>query len=104
MRGVCHQSHFPAVARPFRLLWAPWAPAVFSFFASLLLSVFISILISMTLGTFLLPLFILVGHGLAITVGSRAQYMATLVTGIENRRTGSTNLGDDDGNFNFANI
>ena len=34
----------------------------------------------------------------------QAQYMATLVTGLENRRTGSTNLNVDGGNFDFANL
>ena len=95
MRGVCHQHHFPAVARPFRILWAPWAPAIFCF---------VSAIVGTPLGSVLMPVSILIGHGVAIAIGNKAQYMATLVTGLENRRTGSTNLSKDGGNFDFANI
>ena len=104
MRGVCHQNHFPAVARPFRILWAPWAPAVFCFFTSILLSLIISLVFGKTLGTIFMPIGIIGGHIVAITAGNKAQYMATLVTGLENRRTGSTNLNVDGGNFDFANL
>jgi len=104
MRGVCHQHHFPAVARPFRILWAPWAPAVFCFFAGMMLSVVVSLVFGTTYGSILMPIGIVVGHGIAIAIGTKAQYMATLVTGMENRRTGSTNLTEDGGNFDFANL
>ena len=104
MRGVCHQHHFPAVARPFRILWAPWAPAIFCFFSAIMLSLVVSAIVGTTVGSVLMPVSILIGHGVAIAIGNKAQYMATLVTGLENRRTGSTNLAKDGGNFDFANI
>ena len=48
-----------------------------------------------------------VGHGVAIAVGIKARYLADIVGGIENRKTGSTNLKVDDEDktsFDFANI
>lgn len=104
MRGFCHQNHFPAVARPFRLLWAPWAPAVFCFAAAFVISLLLMAIIGADIGMFLMPVLILVGHGIAIGFGNKAQYMATMVTGLENRRTGSTNLNPEGGNFDFANL
>ena len=105
MRGVCQQRHFPTVARPFRILWAPWAPAVFFFVFSFFLSLFLTAFFGTAVGSFILPLGFVGGHLAAIFIGSRAQYAATIITGFENRRTGSTNLSkDSDGNYTFSNI
>ena len=105
MRGVCQQRHFPMVARPFRILWAPWAPAVFFFVLSFFLSIFATAFFGTSVGSLILPLGIVCGHLAAVVIGSRLQYAATLITGIENRRTGSTNLSrDKDGSYVFTNI
>ena len=105
MRGVCQQRHFPSVARPFRILWAPWAPAVFFFFLSFILAGLSGAILGGTVGSIMMPVGIVGGHLAAIFLGSKAQYAATLVTGIENRRTGNTNLNPDkSGNYDFSNI
>jgi hypothetical protein len=105
MRGVCQQRHFPSVARPFRILWAPWAPAVFFFCASFFISIMTSSFVGTSIGSILLPIGIVVGHLAAILVGTKAQYAATIITGVENRRTGSTNLSQDKSSaYEFSNI
>ena len=105
MRGVCQQRHFPTVARPFRILWAPWAPAVFFFFLSFILAGLMGLIFGGSTGAFMMPIGIIGGHLAAIFLGSKAQYAATLVTGIENRRTGTTNLSPEkSGNYEFSNL
>lgn len=105
MQGLCQQRHFPAVAQPFRVLWAPWAPALFFFFAGMLFSVLGAAIFGAGLGGFLLPVGIVGGHTLAILVGLRMQFMANIIGGLENRRTGSTNLTKQKlSTFEFANL
>ena len=100
MQGVCQQRHFPAVAQPFRVLWAPWAPSLFFTLTGLLLSV-----VSQSLGAFILPIGLVGGHVIAIIIGLRMQFMVTLIAGIENVRRGSTNLtSQKTGAYEFANI
>ncbi|MAM40846.1 MAG: hypothetical protein CL949_20605 [Erythrobacter sp.] len=105
MQGVCQQRHFPAVAQPFRVLWAPWAPSLFFTLTGLLLSVLMMALVSQSLGAFILPIGLVGGHVIAIIIGLRMQFMVTLIAGIENVRRGSTNLtSQKTGAYEFANI
>ncbi len=105
MQGVCQQRHFPAVAQPFRVLWAPWAPSLFFTLTGLLLSVLVMALVSQSLGSIILPIGIVGGHAIAIVIGLRMQFMVTLIAGIENMRRGSTNLTTaKTGPYEFANI
>lgn len=105
MQGVCQQRHFPAVAQPFRVLWAPWAPALFFFFCGLFFSVLCAAIFGAGIGGFMLPVGIVGGHTLAILVGLRMQFMANIIGGLENRRTGSTNLAaEKTSQFDFANL
>ena len=104
--GLCRQRHFPAVAQPFRVLWAPWAPALFFFIGGLILSIICMGIFGSTIGSFILVFNIVAGHITAILVGLKMRYMASLITGVENRRTGSTNLSEKEvpGSHNFSNI
>lgn len=104
--GLCRQRHFPAVAQPFRVLWAPWAPALFFFFSGLFMAVLGIAFIGSQWGTFLMIVGVIGGHLTAISVGLKFRYMASIVTGLENRRTGSNNLSEDDRptQYNFSNI
>lgn len=104
MQGVCMQNHFPAVAQPFRVLWAPWSLALLGIFVSLFTSVFCMITLGTTFGGILLVVLMPGCHVLAIVFGLRLRYMASLVTSLDNRKTGTTNLAEDAGNFEFANI
>lgn len=105
MRGTCTQRHFPAVARPFRILWAPWAAAVFSFFTAIVASILFTAIFGTGFGGITLPLFILLGHIAAIVFGTKFQYLATIVTGMENRRTGGSNLSPKKGDtYDFSNL
>ena len=105
MRGVCQQRHFPSVARPFRILWAPWAPAVFFFGLSFVLAGLGAAIFGGSAGPIVLVIGIMGGHFAAVMIGSKAQYAASIVTGIENRRTGTTNLSSESaGNYEFSNI
>lgn len=105
MQGVCQQRHFPAVAQPFRVLWAPWAPSLFLVLAGLLISVFLSAFVGTAFGGLLLPVGIAGGHGLAIVLGLRMQFMVTIIGGLENVRRGTTNLAKGkSGPYEFANI
>ena len=106
-QGLCTQRHFPAVAQPFRVLWAPWPAAALSAAVVFLLSVFLMLTPFSSLGSILLVVGLPVGHGIAIAVGIKARYLADIVGGIENRKTGSTNLKvykEDKTSFDFANI
>ena len=104
MQGVCMQNHFPAVAQPFRVLWAPWSLAALGIFTSLTLGVFSMLLFGAAVGG--VALFILLPgmHALAIVFGLKLRYLSSMVTSLDNRKTGSTNLSDDGGTFEFANI
>lgn len=106
-QGLCTQRHFPAVAQPFRVLWAPWPAAALSAGTVFLLAIFLMLTPFSSVGTILLVIGLPVGHGIAVAVGIKARYLADIVGGIENRKTGSTNLKSDDGDktsFDFANI
>lgn len=103
MQGVCTQRHFPAVAQPFRILWAPWPLAVLGFAISFVFSGLIMALVSASLGGFIFPFMIIIMHGVAIAMGFKLKYFATMVFSLENRRTGTNNLGAE-GNYNFDNI
>lgn len=104
MQGVCMQNHFPAVAQPFRVLWAPWSLALLGIFSALFISVFCMIVFGSTFGGILLVILVPGFHGLAIAFGLKLRYLSSMVTSLDNRRTGTTNLAEDGGNFEFANI
>lgn len=105
--GLCTQRHFPAVAQPFRVLWAPWPAAALSAGVVFVLSILLMLTPLSSLGTIILVVGLPVGHGIAIATGIKARYLADIIGGLENRKTGSTNLKQDDGkssSFDFANI
>lgn len=106
MQGVCTQKHFPAVAQPFRVLWAPWPLAAVGIASALFLSVFCMAVFGTTVGGIMLPLTIVSFHGTAIAFGLKLRYLATMATSLDNRKTGSSNLAPKKGksNFEFANI
>lgn len=105
MQGLCQQRHFPAVAQPFRVLWAPWAPSLVFVIIGLFLSVIGSVILGPAVGGALLPVGLVGGHGLAIVLGLRMQFMASVVAGLENVRRGGTNMTrKKTGHYNFANI
>ena len=72
MRGVCQQRHFPSVARPFRILWAPWAPAVFFFGLSFVLAGLGAAIFGGSAGPIVLVIGIMGGQQIA-SVGKRIQ-------------------------------
>lgn len=103
--GLCRQRHFPAVAQPFRILWAPWSSALFFFVIAIITSILSMAIIGSSIGAIVLALGIICGHLAAIGLGLRMRYLATIVSGLENRRTGSTNLSEDKvGSYEFSNI
>jgi hypothetical protein len=56
-----------------------------------------------------MPVLVLVGHGMAVSIGLKLRYLASIIGGLENRRTGATNLrvkeeGEKSSSFEFANI
>jgi hypothetical protein len=105
MQGLYQQRHFPAVAQPFRILWAPWAPSLAFVLVGLLLSVLGAAILGPAIGGVLLPVGLVGGHATAIAVGLRMQFMATLVAGLENHRRGTTNLSAKKaGQYEFANL
>ena len=104
MQGVCMQNHFPAVAQPFRVLWAPWSLALLGIFSSLFISVFCMILLGTTIGGIMLVVLMPGFHILAIVFGLKLRYLSSIVTSLDNRKTGSTNLSHESGTFEFANI
>ncbi len=105
MRGLCVQKHFSAVSQPFKVLFAPWAPAILFFALAFVLSIFSAAIFGTSVAAIVMVLGVLIGHGLAIAVGMKMQYIATIITGIESRRTGSTNLSSEKtGNYDFSNI
>lgn len=84
---------------------APWAPAVFFFGLAFLTSAFLGAMLGGATFAIALVVLLLVGHGLAIAIGSKFQYLATIVTGVENRRTGSCNLSQDEvSSYEFYNL
>ena len=108
-QGTCTQRHFPAVAQPFRILWAPWSAALAFFAIAMLTSFFLMGLFGSSVGGVAMPVLVMIGHGLAISVGIRMRYLASIIGGLENRRTGSTNLkkipeGEKRSSYEFANI
>lgn len=103
-QGVCTQKHFPAVAQPFRVLWAPWSLAAFGIASAIILSGFSMALIGTTVGGIMMAILVPLFHGVAIMFGLKLRYLSTMITSLDNRKTGSTNLSRDGGGFNYANI
>lgn len=99
----CQQNHFPAVAQPFTIFWAPWPLTVGGFLLSFILFLFIALLGFSTIGMMLLPLMILGFHAGAIILGMRMRYIWTILLASECRKTGSNNLGGK-GSQEFGNI
>jgi len=104
MQGVCMQNHFPAVAQPFRVLWAPWSLAVLGIVSALFISAFTMLLVGTTVGGILMAVLVPGFHIMAIVFGLKLRYLSSLVLSLDNRKTGITNLSPDSGNFDFANI
>lgn len=105
--GLCTQRHFPAVAQPFRVLWAPWPAAALSAGTVFVVSVLIMLTPLSSMSTIILVVGLPTGHGIAVATGIKVRYLANIVNGLENRKTGSTNLKDDSeksSSFEFANI
>ena len=103
MSGVCTQRHFPAVAQPFRVLWAPWPLAILGLAMSLFLMVFLVAMGLMTVAMFGFPVFVLGFHGAAIVMGLKLRYAMPIVFSLDNRKTGRSNLGGK-GSHYFSNI
>jgi hypothetical protein len=104
MQGVCQQNHFPAVAQPFRVLWAPWSLALLGVVTALFTSVFLMIVVGTTIGGIALIVLLPGLHVAAIVFGLKLRYLSSIVTSLDNRRTGTTNLSKDKNTFDFANI
>lgn len=104
MQGVCTQPHCPAVAQPFRVLWAPWSLAVVGIVTTFVVAGLCMALIGMTFGGIMLAVLMPVNQLLAIMFGLKLRYLATMVTSIDNRKTGRSNLSDEGGGFEYANI
>lgn len=103
MQGVCQQKHFPAVAQPFRVLWAPWPLAVAGLVVSIFSAVFLMISGLKSMAAIGLPLMMVGFHGGAVILGLKLRYVYPLLLSIESRKTGSNNLGAK-GHFVFGNI
>lgn len=101
--GYCKQNHFPAVAQPFKVLWAPWPLAVVGLAMSLLLTLVLVAIGLMTIAMFGFPLFVAGFHGLAIVMGLKMRYAMPIVFSLDNRKTGSSNLGGKGPHY-FSNI
>lgn len=104
MQGVCTQKHFPAVAQPFRVLWAPWSLAALGMVSAIVISGFSMALFGATVGGLLLALLFPLFHLLAIIFGLKLRYLSTMVTSLENRKSGVNNLSNEQGGFEYANI
>jgi hypothetical protein len=104
MQGVCMQNHFPAVAQPFRVLWAPWSLAVLGIVSSLLLGVMSMLLFGAAVGGVILFILLPGFHVMAILFGLKLRYLSSIVLSLDNRKTGTNNLSQDGGSFEFANI
>lgn len=104
MQGVCTQKHFPAVAQPFRVLWAPWSLAALGVASAIIISGFSMALIGTTVGGIMLAVLIPAFHLAAIAFGLKLRYLSTMVTSLDNRKTGTNNLSPDKSGFDFANI
>lgn len=103
-QGVCTQKHFPAVAQPFRVLWAPWSLAAVGIACALVISAFCMIFLGTTVGGIMLAVLVPGFHVVAITLGLRLRYLASMVTSLDNRKSGTSNLNKDGGGFEYANI
>ena len=93
MQGVCQQRHFPAVAQPFKIFWAPWPLVVAGAITAFSISILSMLLVNTTVGSIALPVLLLVFHTLAVVFGLRMRYAYNILMAMENRKTGSTNLG-----------
>lgn len=103
-QGVCTQKHFPSVAQPFRVLWAPWSLAAAGIFSAIFTAGFVMALIGTTIGGVMLAILVPLFHLLAIIFGLKLRYLSTMITSLDNRKTGSNNLAPQKGTFDFANI
>jgi len=92
VKGICTQLHYPAVAQPFTIFWAPWPLFIIELIACFALLLLLSLTVSMGVGVFAfiigMPLF----HILSVRMGMKMRYCFTIVTSIDNRRKGQTNL------------
>ena len=104
MQGVCMQNHFPAVAQPFRVLWAPWSLAVLGIVSALTIGVFVMLLLGAAVGGIALFIMLPGFHAMAVIFGLKLRYLSSMVLSLDNRKTGSTNLSQERGSFEFANI
>jgi hypothetical protein len=104
MQGVCVQNHFPAVAQPFRVLWAPWSLAVLGIMVSIFTSAFSMLILGPAIGGIMMAVLVPGCHVGAILLGLKLRYLSSMVVSLENRKTGTTNLSKDVGHFDFANI
>ena len=101
--GFCKQNHFPAVAQPFKVLWAPWPLAVLGLCLSLLFTLILVAVGLMTPAMLGFPLFVAGFHGLAIGMGLRMRYAMAIIFSLDNRKVGTSNLGGK-GSHYFSNI
>jgi hypothetical protein len=101
--GYCKQNHFPAVAQPFKVLWAPWPLAVLGLAMALFLTIVLVAVGPMTIAMFGFPLFVAGFHVLAIVMGLKLRYAMPIVFSLDNRKTGSSNLGGE-GSHYFSNV
>jgi hypothetical protein len=93
----------PAVAQPFRVLWAPWPLAVVGLAMALFLTVLLVAVGLMTVAMFGFPLFVAGFHALAIIMGLKLRYAMPIVFSLDNRKIGTSNLSDE-GQHYFSNI
>ncbi|MFZ3481923.1 hypothetical protein [Sphingomonas sp. 3-13AW] len=101
--GFCKQNHFPAVAQPFKVLWAPWPLAVLGLGLALFFTLLLVAVGLMTIAMFGFPLFVAGFHVLAIVLGLKMRYAMSIVFSLDNRKVGSSNLGGK-GSHYFSNI
>ncbi len=101
--GFCKQNHFPAVAQPFKVLWAPWPLAILGLAMALFLMLVLVASGLMTVAMFGFPLFVAGFHGLAIAMGLKMRYAMPIVFSLDNRKVGSSNLGGKGPHY-FSNI
>lgn len=101
--GFCKQNHHPAVAQPFRVLWAPWPLAVVGLALALFLTVLLVAMGLMTVAMFGFPLFVGGFHVLAIVLGLKLRYAMPIIFSLDNRKTGTSNIGGK-GSHYFSNV
>lgn len=106
--GFCQQRHFPAVAQPFRILWAPWPAALLSVLLAIVFTILFALIFGTSFSAIMLPVLIVGGHGIAILVGLKLRYLWSMVSSLDARKTGGTNLADPTktplSSFEYSNI